>query len=481
MTRAADIEKSGTADAIGGHVSLCSDKDEESGSATRDWTNEEERKIKFKNFLRPGYQHVFLFTRLDIVLLGNLMLGFFALQLDKTNISSAMTTSFVKDIGITNNIVNNGNQLLLAAIVIFEIPSNMMLAKLGAPLWLTLECFAWGMVATFQAFIHNKASFYATRFLLGLFEAGYLAGSLVVIGMFYTKKEMALRMTILYTANYLAAGTSSLIAAGIFNLDGSSGLEDWQWLFLIDGIFTVVVAFSFLFFLPRAPSWTRPLINISALDIFSDRERQIMSRRIMTEDRTRGVELSSFTAMEAVRYLYTNYYIWIHALLAFISLVPKGGLLLYGPTIVKNLGFNKFKANLLVSVCNYALVALAVFAAWVSDKTKLRGPVCFVCTCYALIMAGVQYALVLNTDKWAKYAVFVLFMAGNATFQGINSAWLSSNVRDTKALCVGQALVVMGANLGGLAGQQLFRDNDAPKYTHGFLAIMCLYAATLVM
>lgn len=142
-----------------------------------------------------------------------------------------MTTSFVKDIGITNNIVNNGNQLLLAAIVIFEIPSNMMLAKLGAPLWLTLECFAWGMVATFQAFIHNKASFYATRFLLGLFEAGYLAGSLVVIGMFYTKKEMALRMTILYTANYLAAGTSSLIAAGIFNLDGSSGLEDWQvWL-----------------------------------------------------------------------------------------------------------------------------------------------------------------------------------------------------------------------------------------------------------
>lgn len=206
-----------------------------------------------------------------------------------------------------------------------------------------------------------------------------------------------------------------------------------------------------------------------------------MSRRIMTEDRTRGVELSSFTAMEAVRYLYTNYYIWIHALLAFISLVPKGGLLLYGPTIVKNLGFNKFKANLLVSVCNYALVALAVFAAWVSDKAKLRGPVCFVCTCYALIMAGVQYALVLNTDKWAKYAVFVLFMAGNATFQGINSAWLSSNVRDTKALCVGQALVVMGANLGGLAGQQLFRDNDAPKYTHGFLAIMCLYAATLVM
>ncbi|KAF5233999.1 hypothetical protein FANTH_12353 [Fusarium anthophilum] len=466
MAHLADIEKCQVAEAAAGHVSLCSDKGKDTGPASQDWSSEEERKIKFK---------------LDIVLLGNLMLGFFALQLDKTNLSSAITTTFIKDIGITNDIVNNGNQLLLAAIVIFEIPSNMMLSKLGAPVWLTLECFSWGMVATFQAFMNSKSSYYATRFLLGLFEAGYLAGSLVVIGMFYTKKEMALRMTVLYTANYLAAGTSSLIAAGIFNLDGAAGLKDWQWLFLIDGMFTILVAFSFLFFLPRSPSWTCPLINISALDIFSDRDREIMSRRIILEDRARGAELSSVTVMEAVRYCYTNYYIWLHALISFISLVPKGGLLLYGPTIIKNLGFDKFKANLLASVCNFALVALAVIAAWVSDRAKLRGPICFVCTCYALVLAGAQYALVTNTDKWAKYAVFVLFMAGNATFQGINSAWMVSNVRDTKALCIGQALVVMGANLGGLAGQQLFRDSDAPKYTRGFLAIMCLYASTLVI
>ncbi|KAF4987495.1 hypothetical protein FDECE_15417 [Fusarium decemcellulare] len=420
-------------------------------------------------------------VRLDLVLLGNLMLGFFALQLDKTNISSAITTTFVDDIGIANNVVNSGNQLLLAAIVIFEIPSNMVLAKIGAPLWLTFECFSWGLVATFQTFMTNKSSFYATRFLLGLFEAGYLAGSLVVIGMFYPKREMALRMTVLYTANYLAAGTSSLIAAGIFNLDGAAGLKDWQWLFLIDGIFTVLVAFSFLFFLPKTPSWTRPLIGIPSLDMFTDRERHIISRRIILEDSSRAVELSSITAKQAIRYLYTNYLIWLHAAIAFISLVPKGGLLLYGPTIIKNLGFDKFMANILASVCNYALVALAVFAAWVSDRTRLRGPICFICTVYALVFAGVQYALVLNTDKWAKYAVFVLFMAGNATFQGINSAWLSANVQDTKALCVGQAFIVMGANLGGLAGQQLFRDDDAPRYTNGFLSIMCLYAGTLIL
>lgn len=104
-----------------------------------------------------------LIDRLDIVLITTLMLGFFALQLDKTNITSAITTDFIHDIEITNNIVNSGDQLSLAAIVIFEIPSNMILSRLGAPLWLTIECLAWGLVAIFQAFITNQASFFATR------------------------------------------------------------------------------------------------------------------------------------------------------------------------------------------------------------------------------------------------------------------------------------------------------------------------------
>ncbi|KAF6798796.1 transporter YIL166C-like protein 6 [Colletotrichum sojae] len=116
-----------------------------------------------------------------------------------------------------------------------------------------------------------------------------------------------------------------------------------------------------------------------------------------------------------------------------------------------------------------------------SDWLQLRGPVCMVCTIYALVFAGEQYSLVLSDNKWGNYAVFVLFMAGNATFQGVNSVWLSSNVKDPKTLAVGQALIVMEANFGGLAGQQLFRDEDAPRYTRGFLGIIGLYAGTLVL
>ncbi|KAF5518471.1 putative transporter [Colletotrichum aenigma] len=358
-----------------------------------------------------------LIDRLDIVLITTLMLGFFALQLDKTNITSAITTDFIHDIEITNNIVNSGDQLSLAAIVIFEIPSNMILSRLGAPLWLTIECLAWGLVAIFQAFITNQASFFATRFLLGTFEAGYLAGSPVVIGMFYTKTEVAMRMTALYTAYYLAAGTSTLIAAGVFKMDRLGGFHDWQWLFVIDGCFTIIVALLFMFLLPKSPRWTRPVVGIAAFDIFTQRERDIMTRRIALEDTSRSAELSPINPRDALQALCTNYYIWLHSLVALISLVPKGELLLYAPTIIKNLGFDKITANLLASVSNYALFLLPVFAARISDWVQLRGPVCGACTIYALVFAGVQYSMVLSTDKWGKYAVFVMFMAGNATFQ----------------------------------------------------------------
>ncbi|KAF4809605.1 putative transporter [Colletotrichum siamense] len=451
---------------------------------SRDWSSAEERKVKLKygTFTDLLMARIdILVDRLDIVLITTLMLGFFALQLDKTNISSAITTDFIHDIEITNNIVNSGNQLSLAAIVIFEIPSNMILSRLGAPLWLTIECLAWGLVATFQAFITNKASFFATRFLLGTFEAGYLAGSLFVIGMFYTKTEVAMRMTALYTANYLAAGTSTLIAAGVSKMDRLGGFHDWQWLFVIDGGFTIIVALLFMFLLPKSPRWTRPVVGIAAFDIFTQRERDIMTRRIALEDTSRSAELSPINPREALRALSTNYYIWLHSLVALTSLVPKGGLLLYAPTIIKNLGFDKITANLLASVSNYALILLSVFAARISDWLQLRGPVCGACTIYALVFAGVQYSMVLSTDKWGKYAVFVMFMAGNATFQGINSAWLASNVKNPKDLAVGQALIVMAANLGGLAGQQLFRDDDAPRYTRGFLGIIGLYSGTMVL
>jgi MFS family permease len=98
-------------------------------------------------------------------------------------------TDFFKDVGITQNQFNVGQQMLSLGIVLFEIPSNMILYRVGPGKWLTLQLFLFGIVSTFQAFQNNYGSFIATRLLLGITESGFIPGGLWTISTWYTRKE----------------------------------------------------------------------------------------------------------------------------------------------------------------------------------------------------------------------------------------------------------------------------------------------------
>jgi hypothetical protein len=161
-----------------------------------------------------------------------LVAGFFVLQLDRSNIGNALTDTIVQDLEITTDDVNLGNQLMLAGIVIAEIPSNIILQRLGAPVWLTIQMLIWGMIALTQAWCTNMHSFLATRFLLGLFEGGYIPGAQYMLALFYTRDELALRTAVFYFGNYSATACGSLIAAGVLQMGGINGLSGWQWLFI---------------------------------------------------------------------------------------------------------------------------------------------------------------------------------------------------------------------------------------------------------
>jgi len=167
-----------------------------------------------------------------MILMPLLVLGFYALQLDRSNISNALTDTLTTDLNITKDDVNLGDQLMMAGIIIAEIPSNIILQKLGAPIWLTGQVLIWGTVALTQAWVTNVHSFFATRFLLGFFEAGFIPGGQYMLALFYREKELALRTSVFYFGNYFATATGSLIAAGVLQMGGIAGLAGWQWLFI---------------------------------------------------------------------------------------------------------------------------------------------------------------------------------------------------------------------------------------------------------
>lgn len=134
-----------------------------------------------------------------MTLMPLMIMGFFALQIDRANIASALTSTITEDLGITTNEINVGNQLLSLGIFLLEIPSNMILMRVSRPclhlsayssdlgwcqvgprLWLSCQIVAWSLVATFQAFMSNYATYLATRFLLGCMEAGFIPGKFYV-------------------------------------------------------------------------------------------------------------------------------------------------------------------------------------------------------------------------------------------------------------------------------------------------------------
>lgn len=137
-----------------------------------------------------------------------------------------------QDLDITSDEVNNGSDLLLAGIVISEIPANLILQRLGAGVWLTTLLGIWGVIALAQAWITNLSSFYATRFLLGIFQGGYIPGAMYMLALFYTREELAKRTAVFYCGNYFATAVGSLAAAGLLQLKGIDGLAGWQWLFI---------------------------------------------------------------------------------------------------------------------------------------------------------------------------------------------------------------------------------------------------------
>lgn len=246
---------------------------------------------------------------------------------------------------------------------------------------------------------------------------------------------------------------------------------------LVEGIITLLVFVLFVLFLPHSPSNTSPIHK--RWDFFSQRERDIMRARVMADDETKGAVKAKIT-LSGLRDALTDYKLWLHMILNVASLAPKGGLQLYGPYVIKGLGFSKTNANLLNAVSSVLVIILSSLISFASDKTRLRGPWCIVAFLWSVAFAGALFGQ-RSGDRWTRYAIFTLLAGGNALAQGLNDAWLSINAADPSKRSIGLAMVVMGSNLGGIAGQQLFRSSDAPWYTTAFLAILLLYVGSILI
>jgi len=426
----------------------------------KDWTDEEEKAARWK---------------VDLIIMPILMLGFSALQLDRGNISSALTSTIREDLGVNQNVINLGNQLLSIGIVVFEIPANMLLQKVGPARWLAGQIFTWGLVATFQAFIKNKASFFATRFLLGAFEAGYIPGSLFILSTWYTSKEISSRSAIFFIGNLATAAISPLLAAGLLNVSGG-GLAPWQWLFLIEGLWTIFIAFLFIMFFPSSIEDGKPLYR-RGYRYLTPRQQHIIRTRLLIDDYTK-IESRAPITLSHIWETFKQWRLWIHFLITLTGQQSNTALQTYGPSIVKSFGFGTIKANALSSVGPWGTVCLTLAFGLLSDKYPRKSLWLMIDLSLMLLLTGVLFANTPEWPKWGRYAVLQLAIAPQQVYHTLNLGWMSLNARNPQERSVAMAMVIMAANLAGISAQQIMRAEDSPLYRRGFLAILLTTSAT---
>ncbi|RFU35018.1 hypothetical protein B7463_g1284, partial [Scytalidium lignicola] len=447
---------------IEGHIFEDSQNDS-SASSIVDWTEEEERKIVRK---------------LDCIVMPLLMLGFVALQLDRGNIGNTLTDNFLKDVGITQDQFNVGQQLMSLGIVLLEIPSNLILYRLGPSIWISSQIFAWGLVATFQSFQKGLSPYYVTRLFLGLCESGFIPAGLFTITMWYKRDETSKRFAWFFIGNMGAQAATGLIAYGILHMRGVAGLTGWQWLFILEGLFTILVSFILAALFPGVPSKAKSLLGVQ---YFSDRELHIIRQRVLLDDPTKATGRSNITRKELTSTL-SDWRIYPHLLMTICALAPSGVFWSYAPTLVHSFGYPALKSNALVSVGGWVLLVTNVSAGWIADRVKRRGPVVlgFVIIWWAFALGNLILAVTNSTNKTGRYALLTLAIGFGSPWHAVNGSWLALNARSPGERSIRMAMFIMSANCSGIVGSQLFQAKDAPKYHTGWTVIVCLISTAII-
>jgi MFS family permease len=202
-----------------------------------------------------------------------LVLSYILAQIDRVNLGFASLTMNA-ELGLTATMYGFANTGFFLMYVAWEVPSNLMLARFGARIWIPRIMITWGLVTVATMFVVGPKSLYAVRALLGVAEAGLFPGIMFILASWFPNRRRAEMTSLFLIALPLALVIGAPIAGFILQLDGALGLKGWQWLFLFEGIPPVLVGIATYFILPEKPA------SVSWLDAA---EKRALITRLETE------------------------------------------------------------------------------------------------------------------------------------------------------------------------------------------------------
>lgn len=392
-----------------------------------------------------------------------LMLGYFCAYLDRVNVGFAGLT-MNKALGFDQAVFGFGAGVFFVGYFLAEIPSNLILNKVGARKWIARILFTWGIISGLTAFVWNDLSFYGARFLLGLAEAGFYPGIVLYMTWWFPSFYRARMMAIFQSASVISLIVGPPVSAALLQLDGARGLQGWQWLFLIEALPPLVMAVATWFLLtdrPHDAQWLRP------------DQRDWLQARVDSEASQRE-SVHRFDFWETMG----NVRIWLLTLVYFGQNVANYGLLVFLPELIKSFGVSTTTTGWLSALPFVFAAAAMIYWGLRSDHTGNR--VAYVASACAVTAAGLAAAAIIGTSHpvWMMVAIIVGVMGQQSiapTFWPLPTAMLSG-----VAAAGGIALINSVGNLGGFLGPYMYGVIKDATGGHNEIAMLALAAAPMI-
>jgi hypothetical protein len=408
---------------------------------------------------RPSYLHLGLLDVLCIVSYQRVQEEAFTKtpprQLDRGNISQALSDNLLKDLKLNTNgqswgIIeawihshkvadyNTGMTLFYVSFLSAEIPSQLISKKLGPDRWIPVQMIAWSLVASLQSLLTGKTSFFITRVLLGLIEGGFIPDTILYLSYFYKSVELPVRLSFFWTAYQSTQIVSAFLAYGILRLRGHNGLEGWRWLFALEGALTGLIGIITFFYLPPSPTQTASKFR-GKDGWFNEHEEKIMVNRILRDDPSKGDMHNrqglSFRALWAA---FTDYHLWPIYLIGLTWLIPNNPMQAYLTLNIRALGFDTFKTNLLTIPAYVLFIAQLIFWTWLSEKINQRFLVGLISQIWSLPLLIALAVIPAKTNIWAKWTISIL-LVGHPYAHAIIVAITSRNAGSVRTRTVASA------------------------------------------
>ncbi|KAH8645496.1 major facilitator superfamily transporter [Xylariales sp. PMI_506] len=354
-----------------------------------------------------------LLHKCDLYLTSLLTLSFLSAYLDRSNIGNAAVAGMLPDLGMSSqDLASTLGTLYSLVYVPFELPGSLLVKKIRPSRLLPIFMLGWSLTCLGTGFMKTLPQFYVSRLLIGIFESGMYPALAITLTTFYTPQEQARRFAYLYLSVGLSGGFGGLFAYALLKLDGVHGIAGWRWLFIVEGVISVGIAFLLWLGMPD---------SYENAKFLTEEDKELMRLRTIKHDRYMRLN-ESFDKKEVFK-AFKDKKLWLSALIQFLGDILSFGVSTFLPTLVASFKFDTVLTQLLTVPIYFWAVSVYITVSLWSDRIQKRA----VFMIPGALAVAVGYAMLCGVPMQLRgvlYFACFLIVPGVYCMLGLNYVWM---------------------------------------------------------